>query len=364
MSVEERHIAAVGGKLGPKGAEYTQVWQHRLTTSSEGPITIWNHFKLNRPYFGDIYQVGDVESDAGSYLQEMDTPERAKGAENIWTTTLHYKPLTDDSKVQPHKDGSGALTTNPLDFRPKVSIAYAGHTKPVEKATYRAGFLHVPELVAADTVRPITNSNLVEPFDPPFEKDQSRKVIRIRLNTLYFRDDHADSYIDSLNLTTLNWAPELAGTVAGLPWGITRETSYAPYTLKVANITASPRRESFEISDVRYDVEYYEVEVEIHYDRDGWRIEALDRGLHRGAQPGDPDGRGGSLSLTDAPAGVPLIAAIVDNDGLAVNHPVLLNGAGQPLRDLTAPVFITYSQYREQDLSNCEYIRAALVYSP
>jgi hypothetical protein len=70
--------------------------------------------------------------------------------------------------------------------------------------------------------------------------------------------------------------------------------------------------------------------------------------MRRKAEAGDPDGRGGTISLTDLIGGVPPNAAIVGVDGFPVNGPVLLNGAGEA-KDAAdrVPIYITWQKYQE-----------------
>jgi hypothetical protein len=165
-------------------------------------------------------------------------------------------------------------------------------------------------------------------------------------------------YIDTINSVKLGTLPGLVTIVNGTAFGV--YGTWDKYTLKVHNIQESPKRDSFEVAGTRYTVDYFEVEVELHWRRDGWREAVSDRGISRHVFPGGPDGRGGTFSQTDFPAGVPGVAAILDANLQPIAHPVPLDGAGQPLAAGQPHKFITYGLYPEIDPTYSPHISCAL----
>lgn len=124
------------------------------------------------------------------------------------------------------------------------------------------------------------------------------------------------------------------------------------------SVEGTPRRATVLASTI----DYYEVLVEIHINKKTWREEIIDRGFHRGAWAGAPNGRGGTISAVDLPVGVPELAPIQDFDGLPVLKPVLLNGAGFPKAASDANVYAgRWQKYDENGWIGNPYINSALM---
>lgn len=347
MTVSSVSIRSMSGKLTSKGPEYSVVRQFKMTSSSDGPNVIFNYLLTSGPFIGSSYSAGN-DSDPTAFCSEIDVPVRSSSAEDIWHVTFTYKTPNSESDNRPTTDPT-VMSYLPWNWRPEVSIDWAPHQEPCEKAKYISGFLHAPQVIVPNTEICPVNSTLAEVFDPPLMRDQSRMIIRMKHWDLSYPANLIKPLIDSINSHAVDFESWLLTIYGASIGGLTGD--FDAYSLKVATISETPKRESFEISGVRYNVEFFEINTEIHWDKHGWREEVVDRGTLRTANAGDPDGRGGAIYATDVPAGVAITAPILDHDLNPVNHPVLLDGKGLPLDDPTSPKFITYGKYDEIDFS-------------
>lgn len=328
------------GKLTNKGGSYSATYTIITDDPLDGPATIWTYLRANVADLLDTYEHGN-DADGGSFLQSWSVPQHTSGDATVWTCTAEYEPLSpsDDNN---DRNENGDKVKDPKDMAPEVSIRYSLTTEAVEKAKYLSGFTHAPAIHAVnDEIVP--QNSATEPFDPPLERDAPIQVIRISKRVDNWEGDDAADHFNCINSEKLKFKA----------WTNATHT-FEKYTLKVQSIDAT-----HVWNESAHDWEW-DATVELHYNPKTWRPEVIDRGMHRIARAGDPDGRGGTISPSDLPQGVMQVAIPVDFDGLATNTPILLDGAGNPQAPGGAPVLIKYGIYEEKDLIDCPIVPHAL----
>jgi hypothetical protein len=338
---------AATGHVTSQETTYEAPYRIKVSDPGDGPATIFAYLSAAAaptPWIGRTFAYGN-DTDTSATCREITSPTREKGSHEVWLFSAKYSNKVDGDDQKP--DSNGEMTSDPLEWRPEVRITWAQHEKPCYKAKYRGGFTHAPALFTAGEEYAPQNSAL-EIFDPPMIKDFSRATFSCRMWRQYYNATVAGAIIDVVNNTTETFHSYIP--IIG---------SFAQYTLKVVDVQGNPHREMRQIGGMAVMLEYYEITVEVQYNRDGWREKIVDRGMRRIAQAGDPDGRGGTISLTDLIDGTPPNAAIVGVDGFPLNNPVLLDGAGNP-KEATdrTPVIVTWQKYDEQSFTADPYLGA------
>lgn len=320
------------GTLTASGASYTAAYIVETNNVLDGPVTVWQYVLTNIATIGSAYVCGN-DSDAASFLKEISIPQHEPGSQNYWSVTLSYepKPPQDDNETPRNEDGD--VVDDPRDEAADISIRYALESEVVEKAIYRGGMTH-GKLADGDEVVP--QNSALDPFDPPLEKDSPIQVIRVKTTVDNWNGDQADTYFNAVNSERIQFKAWTDCT-----------QRYARRTLKINAIDA---QQIWNSVDEDYD---FEVTIELHYKKSGWRVEVVDRGHMTMLEAGDPDGRGGTVSPSDLPAGVLSKKIPVDHDGLSNIGPVLLNGAGKLLPLGDDNVYITYQLYEELNILGC-----------
>ena len=332
----EKVQKAASGSAKSDEVTYEAPYRIKLSSAAEGPATIFAYLRATptAPWLGRTFSYGS-DADASATCREISQPQREKGSTEVWLFTAKYSTKLEGSDQKP--DNNGDPSGWPPDWRPEVYVSWAQHEQPCERAKYRGGFLHAPAKFTVGTEY-IPQNSAFEIYDPPLTMDFSRATFRCRFWREFYNQDVATNLIDAVNNDDVTWQNYIP--IIG---------SCARLTLKCANVPGHPKRESREHPTLgRVMLDYYEIDVELQYKRDGWRDLVVDRGMRRKAEAGDPDGRGGTISLTDLIGGVPPNAAIVGIDGFPVNGPVLLNGAGEA-KDAAdrVPIYITWQKYQE-----------------
>lgn len=323
---------------------YEAPYRIKVSSANDGPGTIFTYLRANGPWLGDGFAYGS-DSDPSATLVEWSNPTRERGSDSVWLATARYSNKLSSGQKP---DTNGEPTDWPLDWRPEMSISWAQHEVPCETAIYRGGFTHVPaRFVDGDEYAP--QNSAFEIFDPPLMKDFSRATLRCRFYRAVYNFGVAQALMDLVNKNAATFQPYL-NVLGGV----------GPRTLKVSNVQGSPRRENREHPTFGYRVwlDYFEIEIEIQYKRDGWRDEVVDRGMRRSVKPGDPDGFGGTISLTDLVDGkVAPNRAIHGVDGMPISGPVLFDGQGDALQatDRT-PRKITWQKYGEESYVANDYL--------
>jgi hypothetical protein len=343
-SVDKAQKAATGHAKSDE-VTYDAPYIVKVSSAADGPATIFAYLRANssQPWLGRSFSYGN-DSDVSAICKEISQPQRAKGHDGLWTFDAKYSTKLDSSDQKP--DNNGEPTDVPMDWRPEVRVSRATHEQPCDKAIYRGGFLHAIPIATIGLSYCPMNSAL-QVYDPPLVKDFSRLTFSCRFWRQFYNADQAQMLFDSVNsdaVTFQSYIP-IIGT-------------FGQYTLKVGDIRGNPQRESRELFGVRVMLDYYEIEMEVQYNRDGWREKVVDRGNRRIIQEGQLDGFGGSISMTDIISGKQAPnAVILGKDGHPVASPILLDGAGNALVDNRNPIQITWQKYVELFYSADPYLQ-------
>ena len=212
-------------------------------------------------------------TDPQSFAKSATCRPDSGSAGKTWIVTVTY-----DNKVELDQGGDGAPETDPTLRAPKVSWSGAKFSKRVNKD--RDG-------------NAVLNSAR-QPFDPPPERDMSRRVLTITRIEADYDDSVAEDYEDAVNSDTFY--------------------GRAPGKAKMDSITAHRHYEN--------GTKYWEVTYVIHFSKDGWQLEGLDIGN----KYMDADG------------------AIWPTDG---NVKKLLDGEGGLLADDEDAVYLPFDVYPE-----------------
>lgn len=346
------HWAGATGDVTSESLEYTAVYRVTTDATATGPAAIASYFRTNGPWLNSSYSYGgDIDSTAK--CTKVSIPRHVQGSANVWEVTFTFSTAAAGGGNSAQQvDSNGNPTQNPLDFRPLVWMAGSVFTAPTEEAVYEGGFgpARLPAVAPGDFVR-VQNSAGDRIDSPPIETEKDITRIYVRVNR------------QSVNVTKV-----YGGVIISDP--NIRIKPFLGYTgrlaisgqLKVAEVAVQPKRESVEIGGVRQMLDYFEITTELHWKFDGWLTRVFDIGVSRKAKPGDPDGKGGTISFTDALAGKAPRAPILDPvSGLPIRSPVLLDGEGQPLNtvDMT-PVVITWRTLEKAALNTFPYLTDAL----
>lgn len=372
ITKHEFHKDGASGKVDRKSIEYDAVFRIYSDDALDGPKTVLDYLYTNRPttpWIGLPYKYGN---DLGmlTFVDSISVPKRVTGSDtttNIFEVTVSYKTRdSSDDQNGGGQDIDGNKTDNPIDFRPEITFGYANYQEACQLAIYRGGFLHDPPKLFEGFVMMPCNSSLT-PLDEPLERDQSRRVWRIKTNHLYFHDEDAQSYIDTVNSVAYTIDPRINAT------GVIAARQGKIMSIEATHKTATVDGSTFD---------YYEVTVEIHIIpstgtfpvadeasaniamRDGWRDVVIDRSLEVLACAGDPDGKGGTISFTDILEGMKDTRTITDLDGTVPFHSVLLNGKGGA-KDVCTDKKVytsTWQKYVEKQWNSFYIYQALLVY--
>lgn len=333
---------------------YEAPYQILLDSATKGPASIFSYLRStpSAPWLGREFAYG-ADSDPAATCREITQPQRAKGHDLLWTFSAKYSTSTNGRSERP--DTSGDPTDWPPDWRPEVSITWAQHEKPCESAIYRGGFVHAPPVLFVDGQTYAPQNSAFEIYDPPLMMDFSRATFRCKFWALTYNMAVASALMDTVNRTTVTWA-----TYTKIIGGC------GPRTLKCSNVQGSPRRESREYSGSRVWLDYMELDIELQYNRDGWRDSVVDRGMRKIVRPGEDDGYGSTYSLGDLTAGnIAPNRPVTGPDGQPLSGPVLFDGAGNPKqagdRD---PVYIVWQKYGEDFYLANDYLNQFFAAGP
>jgi hypothetical protein len=329
MSLTLNGLADAGptGSWDDKGKrEYTAVYKITSTSANVGPQQILSCPGLPIP--GISYYAASGDLDAQAICRRL-TPSRVDGR-LIWLVTASFATDPEDDK---RRDEDGKPESDPYKWADQISLGGAQFQRPLEKAIYREGFKGgaAGETPAGKEGPPKNSAGVV--FSPPFEIDDSRKVLRITKVVDKFPTSDWLKYQDAINSDTWTFNKKKLGFTH----------TFEKYTAKCQSIEGVLKVETTADGPIRY----WEVTYEIHGNKKGWRVELLDQGFHAAQRAGDDDGHGGTVSSSTVIAGQPRVRRLMDPDGHPVSEPQLLDGDGQPLAANAEPVYITYSGYDE-----------------
>lgn len=307
------------------------------------------------PDKGDSYEFGndlDGLAVASSYnVRRID--------KFLWHVQVKYEPLkdktgrmtengepTDDWRIEgPTIEVRPVQVSRPADFG-----AYIGKIKRVVKGPVPG--LHGPFIGVAGTFDgqkpwsqhtaipagprlfggiknaiPVTNSAFV-PFDPPPEADYSRLSITITRNHYRFPTKIMGDYQDVVN------SDEFLININGF-------TLNVPPTAAKMQSTSGSREYADESP-------FWRVRYEMLLDFfTGWRVDLLDRGFVE-TKTDDESADIAAAHGDFASATSTTTHNIIDDTGLPMSEPVLLDGKGKKLSKDEPPVYLRYAIYQER----------------
>src|SRR3990172_7303213 len=272
------------------------------------------------------FRYGDRE-DAFSFCKQI-TPTRMPGS------ALHWQVICQSSTLDPKdnsdkEDEDSQPAENPVDWRYEISSGTQFFQVPVWKAwnmdPMPVGGAGAGYQRTVNSLGPVHNSAGVV-YDPPLTCEVPETVVRLSGNAFEFWAAILTVNAGTINQFAVAWSDRLCEK-----YGFHAQ-SFAAHCVLCASATADYRVENG-YRFWRYTFEFrLRTPADATNPQDGFLESVLDRGLTRIANPGAPDGRGGTYSSGDFKAGMAEAAAVRDIEDRRVPEMVLLDGHGQPLR--------------------------------
>lgn len=346
MSVVD-HKKHWSGSTGPrrKGGvrQYAAVYFARTDDPQDQSFVVAQYFEdtVELPSIGDAYVYGN-DNDPVAVCVEID-PQPA--GQNYWQVVCSYESSTPDTPSGNDEDGNP--TDDPLLMACEVDVSIAKFTAPVERAKIRGGFAGkaLDAWPLGTEIKPMNSAGTV--IVPPIEKDVARIVLRVSKNEALFPRDEALAYQDAVNNDALLLTCRVGNVVHVI-------ADLDQYQGKVEGVSGRLR--------LGPTGAYWNVTREVHINRNGWRYEHLDEGIHFAARDGDDDLRGGKFGAVDdngdpvagvvSLAGRPSVVRAVDAYGVPIDEPVPLDGDGAPLDPGDALVWLSFQIYDELPFAN------------
>jgi len=247
----------------------------------------------------------------------------------IWLVHVRWKEIESDnpdSRDYPTPKGN---STDPADWSPSWTKRTQVVYEPARTAYYKGGYTgdaHTKFSGYDPDKAPILNSANQEVARTP----ERRRLIEV-WSFRWLRTLASNTLLNAEN--KLN-DDDFTITLPGL-----NARTWAAETALIDTIDLSNRRWGA--------VDLVEINIEIIVDPNGWEWAIRDQGTAARAEPGDPDGNGGTLSFGDMTVGKPRVRQILDESDHPVQDSVLLDGDGQPLDTGDDPV---YGQWLDLDV--------------
>lgn len=278
LSVTEQPEGWSGNRTEKGDYEFNRVFYVLTQTMNVGPFGVLSAVDpvtgMAVPGDFDDYHAGD---DAlGFAFVKSKTARRDRVQPRLWIVEVRYSTAKDTQERQ--------IAENPLD-RPAV---YSW-----DSVTYQ-------KVVAKDKDDQAVVNSAGERFSPLPTMDDNRPVLRVERNEATFNESRAIDYQDAVNTDMFR--------------------GFDPGQAKVAKITGTTAYEN--------SVFYWQVTYEIHFRREGWRLEILDEGTY-----------------TTTALGVKLLFFDVRGQ---IMQSGLLDGHGNELADGSDPVFLPFDVYKKR----------------
>lgn len=327
----------------PLASEYTAVYRVQTDDPDDQAQTVLLYVQTQRILLGSPYTyAGDTA--LGVSVANRITADRELGSTDWWVVVVSYATPGADGDDD-GLDNNGDPVLDPLDFRPRVSMATVTYQKPCEKAEYIGG-------LAVNVRRPVgwegppMNSAFV-PYNPLPPMDDHRQVFTIARNVPNVDCDFMETNIINLLPFNLVYIPSPGHAIV---------KEFPKYTGKLRDWRCQLRRTN--------GVDHWEVSCVLDHNKDTWVTELLDRGIHADAADGKPDGKGGEFGSSDAfgnprpavPVGVPCVRRLIDDDSNSIDEPVLLDGNGKPIPCDQEPIVPVYGRWLCYDAQNIKTI--------
>jgi len=329
---------AVTLQNSPGLRRYRVTYRVDLPVSNSGPNAAIAALGLQM--FTSTYSYGIDIPDPLAVLIDIAVPRRAGGDKLLdkWLVDCIFEW---DQSQRPEP---GVATVEPF---------YLTESEPIVRAEYLGAFEDNQGVLSplptgsqsfdVGKPYPISNSARV-PIIPSPERDAAKPAYRVRW-TRERADFDFTQFINRMNQTqvTLTAANIRHGVVGQVQPYITFQKQFAAETIRLRDVQVSPV--------IYYGKQWFEHTLEFIEDKAF--IDELDRGVTARAEPGEPDGRGGTYSGGDFPDGASGTREITDPDGNPVSDPVLLDGRGQPRvgSEAKKPVYLRWRKYELADFN-------------
>lgn len=309
------------GVIGNEKSEYTAVYLVKTDNALDQADTVLAYFRTNGPYLGAAYSYAN-DSNPSSFVQKL-APTRSRESAFVWSVVVSYGPPETQGE-QSKPDESGQPTTDPTRWADELNISHSTIRVPVYKAKHQGG------IVLIDIGKEICPQNSAGTlFTPPLEKEVKIRAVRFTKYRLLFDGFEANNYMQKVNSDEVRITKSFPNYV----------DKWAAHSAYIAEWGGS--------SELINGVAIWRITVEVLINPLTWWEEVVDRGVHAKAEPGEPDGRGGTFSLTDILAGNAPVRRLVDKFNKPLTEPVLLDGLGKPRLTLDQPNFIKYQIHDE-----------------
>lgn len=333
------HWTGSTGSVSRKEAEYTAVWRLRTDNPQDQAQTVLLWFQLN------VLSLGTPYAYAGDTALSVATAQRIRAQRVLttvdsWDVVVQYGTETEDQGL----DDDGEPTSDPLDFRPRISSRTAQYTRPVERAIYKSGFTGTAATLVAPGTSIIPCNSAMIPYDPPLEMEDARISVQVQRNLATYDATEDDFFANAINSQAFRLQK----------YGY--KIDVEPYTAKLRDNQVGFRRQN--------GIDFWEVSWQFDIDRFEWIDEVVDRGVIARACDGDPDGRGGTIGQqVSVPAGLPHARRLTDFEERPLPDPVLFDGDGKPLAICpgpVTPVYLRYGKYTEWNFLSIPFFQGIL----
>lgn len=262
------------------------------------------------------------------------------------TVTLTYKETSQPGINLPRPFPHINSSEDPVTWKPEISIRKTPRQQVKESAFFlgihREGSTTLTSVsngvveMIKDTVQPIM-STAGEPFNPPLYDETYDAVIVIKTYQEFWNPNNLYNAYDGVAVNDTDVRIKID------EWNFNRV--YPKHTLKMGPISGDPvYKEWRDSAGTKHSRTFWPTTYEIRVRNKGWYVDALNVGRRRSYYDaaGVPDGRGGTIAAADFPAGSPPTGPIVDINGMPIDSPIDLDGAGEPLQAREARWVLRY----------------------
>ena len=352
-SVKILHNGWSGSETAGAGITFNVTYQVEVDDRNDGPLIVLNadDGTTRVPIVGDSYRVGN-DVDPFAFVKSVaPTPV----AEKVWNVAVTFGPLEpSESPDGPEGQEPTGLdenqqpTDDPTEEAVIISVsavnakraalrgAYIGHLEavgskilPIDNVDFNGHGppIPVPPITTPDGKGGIINKTAITnsvwtPFDPPPEIDYSQIRVSISMNLRIAPVDWLN-YVNSVNTIAIDFRNAIGDILAFAE----------PFACRCMAVSYAPR--------IKNGFLFYATDIEFLIDNlFTHRLDILDRGYC------ETSNKGVSEDATTK-------NNIVDENGLPLAEPVLLDGHGNQM-DVSAldAVYLRYAVYPEFDFNN------------
>ena len=304
---------------------YTSTYLVEVDNVNDGPATIVATAAI--PGLGVVYSEGTDHDESAILLSK--TPTRLAGNRNLWRVVCNYGPRGENKLF---RTVGLTATADPMRAAPTVSAQAVTRQQTVQGAILQTP---MPNRVVGSTY-PVSSS-AGEDMTPRPTRNFPVTAIRIRRNMLFYPFEASD----------------MVGSVNNANFQLQHEGLVENVGVSQAQITQFGGRQM-----IVNDTMFWENEIEIHINTDGWRLRVIDAGMHELVAVGDANGAGGVYVAADFPPGQPPWRRF-KVEGKEVPGPVLLDGNGKRLPDGAQPFVTEWSIYYEVNFAALHFMWTA-----